>query len=434
MDLDGFYGAYRANGQGRAAYDPAMMVALLLYSYAVGLRFSRQVERACGGDVAFKVITAMQVPDHSTVAEFRRRHETAISELFGAVLALCGEAGLVRVGEIAVDGTRMRADASRDRNWGYESIVTEILQEAERIDREEDERLGDARRDELPEPLRTRESRRAALKAARERLERERTAAVQAGEQVIAKVELDLDRDQFPGAVDGRVQWLRQGRRELEAQRVQNPWPVPRSRSERLVEAQRRMDEELAFEHAANRAYEHYRQGQPNIQGYNAQAVVTEQQIIIAAEITTQSPDFGQLEPMVTAALGELEHAGVTKRPRTVLAAAGYWHTKQIEHLLADGFQVLVPPDSMIRDGARPGWEGGIYDFMRRVLSTDLGRELYVKRRHSIEPVFGQIKHNRGMSRFRRRGRGAARSEWRLIAATHNLLTLHNHWIAPAIT
>jgi transposase len=474
MDLDGFYGAYRANGQGRAAYDPAMMVALLLYSYAVGLRSSRQVERACGGDVAFKVITAMQVPDHSTVAEFRRRHETAISELFGAVLALCGEAGLVRVGEIAVDGTRMRADASRDRNRGYESIVTEILQEAERIDREEDERFGDARGDELPEPLRTRESRRAALKAARERLERERTAAVQAGEQVIAKVELDLDRDQFPGAVDGRVQWLRQGRRELEAQRVQNPWPVPRSRSERLVEAQRRMDEELAFEHAANRAYEHYRQtgrrsdgrrfgkpakpytpplvpegkinvtdpdsremrtqGQPNIQGYNAQAVVTEQQIIIAAEITTQSPDFGQLEPMVTAALGELEHAGVTKRPRTVLADAGYWHTKQIEHLLADGFQVLVPPDSMIRDGARPGWEGGIYDFMRRVLSTDLGRELYVKRRHSIEPVFGQIKHNRGMSRFRRRGRGAARSEWRLIAATHNLLKLDNHWIAPAIT
>ena len=110
-------------------------------------------------DVAFKVITAMQVPDHSTVAEFRRRHETAIGELFTSVLALCGEAGLVRVGEIAVDGTRMRADASRDRNRGYESIVTEILREAERVDREEDERYGDARGDELPEQLRTREGR-----------------------------------------------------------------------------------------------------------------------------------------------------------------------------------------------------------------------------------------------------------------------------------
>ena len=152
-------------------------------------------------------------------------------------------------------------------------------------------------------------------------------------------------------------------------------------------------------------------QGQPNIQGYNAQAIVTEQQLIIAAAITTQSPDFGQLEPMVTAALRELERVGVSERPQTVLADAGYWHTNQMEHLLAAGFQVLVPPDSMVREGAHPGWEGGMYSFMRRVLSTDRGRELYEKRRRSIEPVFGQIKHNRGITRFRRRGRaGAGRS------------------------
>jgi len=237
------------------------------------------------------------------------------------VLGLCGEAGLVRVGEIAVDGTRMRANASRDRNRGYESIVSEILQEAERVDREEDERYGEARGDELPEQLRTREGRREALKAGRERLERERAEAQQAGEEVMAKVELDLDRDQFPAALDGRVQWLRQGRRELEAQRAQNPWPVPRSRSERLLEAQRRMDEELAFDtrRTVPMSVTPRRGGAvPNIQGYNAQAVVTEQQIIISAEITTQSPDFGQLEPMVTAALGELEQAGVTERPRTI--------------------------------------------------------------------------------------------------------------------
>jgi Transposase DDE domain len=134
---------------------------------------------------------------------------------------------------------------------------------------------------------------------------------------------------------------------------------------------------------------------------------------------------------MVTAALRDLDQAGMTERRRTVLAEAGYWHTKQIDHLLADGFHVLVPPGSMVRQGARPGWEGGMYSFMRRVLSTDLGRELYIKRRHSIEPVFGQIKHNRGIRRFRRRGRAAVRSEWRLIAATHNLLKLHNHWIQP---
>jgi hypothetical protein len=310
------------------------------------------------------------------------------------------------------------------------------------------------------------------LKAAREKLEPERAAAVEAGEEVIAKVELDLDRDRFPAALDGRAMWLRQGRRELEARREQEPWPVPRSRPLRLVEVRRRLDEELAFEHAANRAYEHYHatgrrgdgrrfgmpakpytpplvpegkinvtdpdsselrtQGQPHIQGYNAQAVVTEKQIIIAAEIVTQSPDFGQLEPMVDAALRELDQAGVRERPRTVLADAGYWHTKQIEHLLADGFQVLVPPDSMVAESPRRGWEGGMYSFMRRVLSTTLGRELYIKRRHSIEPVFGQLKHNRGMTRFRRRGRAAARSEWRLIAATHNLMKLHNHWIAAS--
>src|SRR5204862_3208658 len=129
---------------------------------------------------------------------------------------------------------------------------------------------------------------------------------------------------------------------------------------------------------------------------------------------TTQSPDFAQLKPMVEAALRELQQAGLSERPRTVLADAGYWHKNQIEHLLGDGFQVLVPPDSMVRDGARPGWEGGMYSFMRRVLSTDLGRELYIKRRHSIEPVFGQIKHNRRVDRFMRRGRAAAQSEWRL--------------------
>ena len=130
----------------------------------------------------------MRVPDHSTIAEFRRRHEAAIGELFASVLGLCSEAGLVRVGEIAIDGTRMRANASRDRNRGYESIVAEILREAERIDREEDERYGEARGDELPEPLRTREGRRAALAAARERIERERAAAVEAGEEVIERL------------------------------------------------------------------------------------------------------------------------------------------------------------------------------------------------------------------------------------------------------
>ena len=224
-----------------------MVVALLLYSYAVGMRSSRQIERACRGDVALKVITALAVPDHSTVAQFRRRHETAIGELFVSVLGLCGEAGLVQVGEIAVDATRVRASASRDRNRGYESIVTEVLAEAERVDREEDELHGAARGDELPEPLRTREGRRAALAAARERLERERAAAQEAGEEVIERIELELDRDRFPGAPDGREAWLRQGRRELEARLEREALPIPQGRGERLAEASRRLDQQLAY-------------------------------------------------------------------------------------------------------------------------------------------------------------------------------------------
>jgi len=133
MNLDAFYGVYRSNGQGRAAYDPRMVVSLLLYAYCVGVRSCRQIERACRGDVAFKVITAMEVPDHSTIAEFRRRHQDRIAELFIEVLGLCSEAGLVRVGEIAIDGTKLRASASYDRNRGYASIVAEILEEAEQV-------------------------------------------------------------------------------------------------------------------------------------------------------------------------------------------------------------------------------------------------------------------------------------------------------------
>jgi Transposase DDE domain len=133
---------------------------------------------------------------------------------------------------------------------------------------------------------------------------------------------------------------------------------------------------------------------------------------------------------VVRAALRDLDRAGVRERPVTVLADAGYWHKLQIESIVADGMQVLVPPDSGLRSGARPGWDGGFYAFMRRVLATDLGRSLYRKRKLSIEPEFGQIKHNRRCNRFERRVRAAARSEWRLIAATHNRLKLHTHGTA----
>lgn len=143
-------------------------------------------------------------------------------------------------------------------------------------------------------------------------------------------------------------------------------------------------------------------------------------------------PDFGELRPVLDAAPRDLRHAGVTDTPTTAVADAGYWHTEQMQQIAANPIQVLIPPDSGQREGARPGWDGGLYAVMRRVLSTDHGRALYAKRKHSLAPVLGQLKANRRLDRFKRRRRAAVRSKWRLIAATHNLLKLHSHWIAPA--
>jgi hypothetical protein len=168
------------------------------------------------------------------------------------------------------------------------------------------------------------------------------------------------------------------------------------------------------------------------MQGYNAQAATNEDQIVVAAEVTVDSPDFGHLEPMVEAAESELEKAGVTQSPEVVVADAGYWHQEQMERIVGRGVQVIVPPDASKRKGSRPGWDGGPYAFMRRVLATERGRALYRKRQVMVEPVFAQTKFNRRIDRFHRRGRSAARSEWRLITATHNLLKLHRQQMALA--
>jgi transposase len=468
MDLALFYGAYRSNGQGRAAYEPSMMVALLLYSYARGNRSSRGIERACREDVTYKLITAMRVPDHSTISEFRRRHETALGELFTRVLDLCREAGLVEVGVISIDGTKIRANASRGANRTYERLVADILKEAEETDRWEDGLFGEDRGDELPEHLRTEEGRRAAFKAAKERL------AEKAGcdpEPEVAKVEM---RAEDVPADRGRRGWDRGAHKELLRRREQAAVPVPRDRAARLLEALHRLEENHQVQIQASDAYDAWHaerragavrghklgmpprpwtaplvpegvmnktdpdsrmmrtQGQPTIQGYNAQAAVTRGQIIVAAEIAVQSPDFGHLEPVVRATLRELGDANVSDRPETVLADAGYWHTKQMENIVSDGIQVLVPPDSGLRKTSRPGWDKGPYAFMRMVLSSEFGLELYKHRKATVEPVFAQNKFNRNFRRFQRRGRAAARSEWRLQAAVHNLLKLHTHWINPA--
>jgi transposase len=427
MDLAAFYAAYRTDGHGRAAHDPQMMVALLLYAYAKGERSSRAIERALHEDVAYRVIAANQTPDHTTVARFRQRHEQALAGLFGEVLSLCATAGIATPTVLAVDSTKLHANASRDATRSYEQLAKEILEEADQVDAEEDERFGERRGDELPPELATGEGRRA---------------------------------------------WLREAKRQLDEQRAQEARPVPKARPERLKEAKRRLEEELSTEHRANERYEAYRArgvmkdgrrfggpptpytppevptGKANvtdpdsalvksrsgfIQGYSVQAAVNERQVVVTAELLSNGPDFGRLGPLVDAAEAELRRAGVKELPDVVLADAGYWHKEQMEAIVARGTKVLIPPDSSNRKGKRPGWDRGFYAFMRRVLETDAGRALYVKRKAQIEPVFAQMKFNRGIGRFQRRGRSACRSEWRLIAATHNLLKLHRHEIGLAV-
>jgi transposase len=471
MDLSRFVERYRLGAAGRAPYDPAMLVALLLYAYARGNRSSRGIERACWEDVAYKVITQMRMPDHSTIAEFRRRHEADIAELFDDVLGLCREAGLVSVGVITVDGTKIKANASMDQNRSYREIVTSILREAEEIDRREDELYGDRRGDELPEQLRTAEGRRAALQEAKRRIAERKGRAISEDEPG-AEVEMNLEPVVLGRRVlrrGGRREWFRVARRELEAHREREARPIPRDRHDRLFEAARRLEQNHQVDLAANDAYEHWRttardtkgralrgnskpfvapelpegtinlsdpdsrvmrtQGTPPRQAYNAQTAVNDRQIILAAEVNVDAPDFGHLEPMLDTTLGQLERHGVTEQPEAVIADCGYWHTAQMRAITERGIEVLIPPDGNMREGKRPGWENGLYELMRHKLSTERGRKLYAQRKISVEPVYGQIKYNRRIDRFMRRGRAAAQSEWRLVTATHNLLKLHTHWI-----
>ncbi len=383
------------------------------------------------------VISAQRAPDHSTIAEFRRRHETALAELFTGVLKLCREAGLVKVGIIAIDGTKIKANASRDANKSYRRIVHEILEEAEETDRAEDEQHGEQRGDELPEEMQTVQGRRAAFRAAKQRLERrsdgdgdgdrggdgdgdgdqDESSDPADGAASPEPSLLEFDAEAIVARSNGRDGWLQDARRQLTARRERDARPVAWSRGGRLLESARRLEVDHAGEIEANRAYEHYRAtgrdkqgrrlsrppnpfqpseqpegrinttdpdsrimktvGEPGKQGYNAQAAVNENQIIVAAEIADSSPDFGNLEPMVAATERELEAGDVNELPDVVVADPGYWHTEQMEGIVSRGMQVLVPPESRLQDGPRVGWDGGYYEFMRRVLATDHAQAIY---------------------------------------------------------
>jgi transposase len=473
MDLDAFYGAYRADGHGRAAYEPSLIVALVLYAFATGVRSSRAIECHCRQDVAYRVITGNLVPDHATIARFICRHERALSELFGEVLKLCAQAGLVRPGVVSIDGTRIAGNASPEVNYEFEQIARELVAEVRATDAAEDEEFGAARGDELPEQLRSAEGRREFFRRARGQLRREQVSPEPAAEpepEPAEEVPLELDADEVARGRQGRDAWLREGKRQLERHRWAQPDPVSRSRAGRLLLAAERLESDLSVERRAGEAYEHYRAtardrlgrrpggrarphrppelpaGKVNVtdpdsrpipigfgfvQGYNAQAAVNEQQIVLAAEITNVSTDFSQLDPMVTATLGELERAGIDQLPEAVAADAGYWNEQQMDEVVANKhIPVLVAPDKSTRGTPKRWLTSGRATWMRGVLATEHGQQRYRKRKQTVEPLFGNTKHNSGFYRFHRRGRGKVRLEWRLVMLAHNLAKLHRHRLA----
>jgi transposase len=470
MDLSGFYAAYRADGHGRAAYEPSVMVTLVLYSVATGVRSSRQIEGHCRQDVAYRVITGNLVPDHATISRFICRHEQALAELFNEVLRLCDRAGLVKPGLIAIDGTRLAGSANSDCTREFEQIALEILAEVRDTDEAEDREHGDSRGDELPEQLRTPEGRREFLRVAKRKLKQPGELEQPEDEPQARQVEFEFDEQRIVARTQGRQGWLREARRQLEQDRWRDPDPIRRSRLERLLLAAERLEQELDAENRGNTAYEEFRErrrqagghrvggpakphtpppvpeGKVNlsdpdtrrlkaregyVQGYNAQAVVDQGQIVLAAEITNANTDWSHLDPMVSAAIAELEHAGIQARPQVALADTQYWNEQHMDEVIANKHvQVLIPPESNSRKAPRPGWSGGRYAWMRTVLASEHGHELYKQRKQMVEPVFGHTRHNRGVTRFLRRGRSAVRTEWRLLMATHNLTKLHRHQIA----
>lgn len=407
MDLSAIERTYREDGWGAAGYDPAMMVALLLYAYCLGERSSRRIERLCERDLAFRVLTANQRPDHTTIARFRQTHETALARLFTQVLRLCAEAGLVKVGVVALDGTKVEANASLAANRTAETIeqaVNTMLAEAHTVDEAEARVYGtDRRGDELPEALRDRTGRLARLRECQKRLEQEAAEAVA---QQQAKIE------------------VRQAEEVATGQKK-------RGRKPKAPETAVDTDAKANVTDPESRIMK-TRSGY--VHGDNAQAMVTEEQLIVAAEVTQEANDVKQLHPMLQRAQENLDAIGHAQPIGTALADAGYWSEANVTEADPAGLELVIATnkDWKQRKALReqPCPRGRIptrlsrRDRMERKLLTRRGRALYKKRGQTVEPVFGQIKDGRRCDRFMRRGKSACESEWHVLCATHNLLKL----------
>jgi transposase len=393
LDLNDIEKTYSTRLQGQPPYHPAMLVKLLFYAYCMGIPSSRKIEKETHEDIAFRILAAGYHPDHDTIADFRKTHLGALKGLFLQILLLCKEANLVKLGHVALDGTKIKANASKHKAMSYgrmhekekelERQVEELLRKAESVDAEEDKRYGKGvRGDELPEELKFREKRLARIRQAKKALE-----------ERVAKEAEPSQKEKQPKPKD------------------QINFTDPESR---------------IMKDSSTKEF---------MQGYNAQAAVdASSQVIVAAAVTIQSNDKKQLEPM----LAEVKE-NCNALPKELSADAGYYSEDNLAHAQANGIHTLIPPGNTrhtdvksIPPRGRIPTQLSVKERMERLLQTKKGRKAYAKRKGTVEPVFGQIKDARGFRRFLLRGLDSVKAEWQLICLTHNLLKLYRWGLAQA--
>ena len=390
LDLSEITQRYERERRGGPPYHPLMMVKVLLYAYCVGVPSSRRVAQRLHEDIAFRVLAANNTPDFRTISDFRKDHLEALSGLFRQVLAFCQGAGMVKLGHVALDGTKVRANASKHQAMSYRRMkekeeqlqgeVDELLRRAQEVDEEEDRRYGkDKRGDELPEELAFREGRLERIREAMAGLEAEAQAAAE---------EAEAAGREHSGVPEDKAQ-----RNFTDAESRIMPGPG----------------------------------GRDFLQAYNCQAVVDhEHQVIVAARATNQASDKQQAVVMIEETI---DNVGAI--PKEVSADAGYYSAQAVADLQALGVDPFVAPEKT-RHGHQPppAPKGRIpkalspRDRMRRKLQTRRGRQRYALRMSTVEPVFGQIKQGRGFRQFLLRGLAKVQGEWSLICTGHNLLKL----------
>jgi len=418
LDLSAIDAEYhRKDGRGLSAYHPLLLTRLLLYGYCIGVTSSRRIERATYDEVAFRYLAADQHPDHDTIANFRQQHLKALAGLFVQALQLCQQAGLVKLGTVAIDGTKIMANASTRRSVPYKKIcereqywqqtVDRLLAEAQRADQEEDQRHGKGQpADPLPPELAHAESRLERLRQAKAELEREAQQRLEELQRIAPSRKRGRPtKGTSPPPENAR----RRENARKQLQRAKRKAAAPR-RQYNFVDPDSRV-----MQDNARKCF---------VQAYNAQvAADSHAQVIVAAELTQQTNDRQQLVPMAQAI-----RAVTGAVPESLLADAGYWDTESLHHSALEGIEVFVAPDSQPQPPGAPlsanAPKNAAALRMREVLASESGRARYRLRKAVVEPVFGQIKEVRGIRRFRLRGLERVSGEWKLICATHNLLKL----------